>query len=191
MTTSTDIQKVLLDKVQADMREAVDHARRKFNTLHTGKASPSMVENVVVDVYGTNSRLKDIAAIRTPDPRTILIQPWDKGVAHEVERSILKANLGLTPSAEGGLIRCPIPEMSKQRREELVRVSHSMAEEGRVGVRAARKEAMDKALAFDKDSSISKDDLARLKKEIQKHTDRFVDDISNLLKEKEKELMAV
>ncbi len=176
-------------KLQEAMQKALEHTRHEFNALHTGKASPAMVESVLVDVYGSSSRLRDIAAITTPDARMIVIQPWDRGLASEIEKGIRKANIGLNPSTEGAVIRCPVPEMSKQRRTELVKVSEGIAEHGRVGVRAARKEAMDVIKHLEKEGVISEDDLKRLEKDIQKHTDRSIADIAKLLEDKEKELM--
>ena len=118
------------------MQKALDHTAKEFSGLHTGKASPSMVETVTVEAYGSSMKINEMAAIMTPDARTITIQPWDKSTMPAIEKAILAANIGLTPAAQGDVIRCPIPEMSKERRKELVKVAGGLAEDGRIGMRA-------------------------------------------------------
>lgn len=125
------------------MSKAVSYVSHEFETVHTGKASPSMVENVMVEAYGTTSRLKDIAAITTPDSSTIRVQPWDKNILKDVEKAILVANIGFTPAVMGDAVRCPIPALSGERRAELAKICHEMAEQGRVRVRNIRREAID------------------------------------------------
>lgn len=178
---------------KAHMQKGVDHAKHEFATLHTGKATPSMVESVQVHVesYGTTSHLRDIAAVTTPDSRTIQIQPWDRGTLKDIEKAILSANLGLTPSIQGALVRVPVPELSGDRRKELVKVAHKMAEEGRVSVRHARQEAMTELKKTQKDGDISEDDLHRYEKEIQEMTDEHVGQINSSLEAKEKDLTEV
>lgn len=173
------------------MKKALDHTINEFNSLHTGKASPAMVETVQIDVYGSSMRIMDVAAITTPDARMIVIQPWDKGTLQAVEKGIIAANIGLNPSIDGHIIRCPIPEMSRERRKELAKVASTMAEDGRIGVRAARRDAMDALKKCHKDGSISEDDLRLYEKDVQKETDRANDSIAKSLEEKEKELLAV
>lgn len=185
------MSKEILDDTNDSMSKAVDHALHEFSTLHTGKASPSMVENVMVDAYGSNMRLRDMAAITTPDPRTIQIQPWDKSVMQAIEKSIQMANLGLNPSIDGAIIRIPIPELSGDRRTELVKVAHRMAEDGRISVRHARKDGMDLLKEAKKDGDLSEDDFKRWEKEVEKLTHDFVDSIDNHLKSKEQELQAI
>lgn len=173
------------------MRKAADYTLHEFSTLHTGKATPAMVEGVMVEAYGSNMRLKEVAAITTPDARTIAIQPWDKGLAKPIERSILMANIGLTPSINGDIVRCPIPELSRERRTELGKVAHGMAEEGRIRIRQVRREALDVLKKSQKEGLISEDDQKRLEKEIQQITDRFIAEIGTHLSQKEDELLKV
>lgn len=175
----------------AKMDKAVDHAMHEFNSIHTGKASPAMVEGLSVEAYGSSMRLKEMAAITTPDARTIQIQPWDKGVVADVIKAIQKANIGLNPISDGGIIRCPIPDLSRERREELVKTTHSMAEDSRIRVRSLRRDALDVLKKEQKGGDISEDDLKRLEKEVQRLTDKHIDDIGKHLAEKEKELMKV
>lgn len=183
-------QEIINDTKQS-MGKAVEHTLHDFSTLHTGKASPSMVENVMVDAYGSNMRLRDMAAITTPDSRTIQIQPWDKSVMQPIEKSIQMANLGLNPSIDGAIIRIPIPELSGDRRQELVKVAHRMAEDGRISVRHARKDGLDLLKEAKKDGDISEDDFKRWEKEVEKITHDHVEDIDNHMKSKEQELQAM
>jgi len=172
---------------QARMKKALDHTLHEFSSIHTGKATPSMVENVTVDAYGTQMRLKECAAITTPDPRLIVIQPWDVSLVKAVEKAIQVANLGFNPIADGKILRVPLPEMSRERREEFVKVAHKMAEEGRVHVRNVRRECLEGL----KKAKLSEDETKRLEKEIQTITDKTIKDIGDHLAHKEKELLAV
>jgi ribosome recycling factor len=171
----------------ARMKKALDHTLHEFSSIHTGKATPSMVENVTVDAYGTQMRLKECAAITTPDPRMIVIQPWDVSLVKAVEKGIQVANLGFNPIADGKLLRVPLPEMSRERREEFVKVAHKMAEEGRVHVRNVRRECLEGL----KKAKLPEDETKRLEKEIQTLTDKTIKDIGDHLANKEKELLAV
>lgn len=181
----------ILKKARAEMQKAVDHTLHEFNSIHTGKASPAMVENVSVDVYGSSMRLMEVAAITTPDSRTISIQPWDKGTLQPIEKAIQVANLGLNPVVRGQSIICPLPELSGERRKELVKMTHTLAESGRVGVRAARQEAMHALKEALKNKEISEDDEKRGEKDVQAETDKFVKSIEEHLKAKEAELTTV
>ncbi|MCG8524736.1 MAG: ribosome recycling factor [Opitutales bacterium] len=181
----------VLKTLEKEMKKAVDHAAHEFSTLHTGKASPSMVENIQAEVYGSPMRIKDVAAITTPDARMILIQPWDQGAVKAVEQAIIVANIGLNPAVDGQKIRVPIPELSRERRESLVKNAHKMAEDGRIGVRAARHHAMDALKVAAKEGGISEDDQKRAEKEVQRRTDHYNQEIAKILDSKEKELMQV
>ena len=176
--------------MREDMDKSVEHVLHEFNTLHTGKANPSMVENVTVDIYGTNMKLRDVAAITTPDARTIQIQPWDKSSVQPVEKALIEAKLGINPVVTGELIRLPIPELSGERREELCKMAQSMAEQGRIGVRSARKDGLDALKAEQKDG-LPEDDFKRAEKEVQKETDAAVGRINEALASKEKDLRQV
>ncbi|MDR2812610.1 MAG: ribosome recycling factor [Puniceicoccales bacterium] len=185
-----DIEKILKE-LKVTMDKTVAHTQSELSSLHTGKASTTMIENLVADVYGSSMRIREIAAITTPDARTIQIQPWDKSSVQPIEKAILIANIGLTPVAQGTLIRCTIPEMSGERRKELVKVANSMAEEGRIAIRAIRRDILEMFKKLQKDAVISEDDLKRTEKEIQKLTDNANGEIQKLLETKEKDLLKV
>jgi len=175
------------------MDKALQHTGHEFNTLHTGKASPAMVENIQVHVesYGSSMHLRELAAITTPDPRLIQIQAWDKSVVRDIEKAIQTANLGLNPAVAGEVIRVPVPELSGERRQELVRVAHNIAEEGRISIRHARRDALAALRKMKKDSDISEDNMHRCEKEVQDATDLHIKKIGEHLEQKEIELTTV
>lgn len=181
----------VIQEMQQKTAKALDHTLHEFSSLHTGKASPSMVENVMAEVYGSSMRLKDIAAITTPDPRLIQVQPWDKEAVKPIEKALQQANLGINPSTDGNVIRLPIPELSRERRQEMTKVCQRMAEEGRVSIRHARRESLDAFKKLEKDGTISEDDLKRYEKEVQQLTDQAIKQIDQHLQGKEQELLAV
>lgn len=181
----------ILTDASGRMKKAVDHTLHEFSTIHTGKASPAMVESIMVEAYGSTMPLKGCAAITTPDPRMIQVQPWDKGLTRAIEKALQTANIGVNPVVDGGLIRLPFPELSKERRLEYVKTAHRLAEEGRVAVRHARRDAMEAAKKVKKDGKLSEDDEKRLEKEVQAATDRFIREIDTHLANKEKELTTV
>ena len=172
------------------MQKSVDHVLHEFSTLHTGKANTSMVENITVDVYGSNMKLRDVAAITTPDARTIQIQPWDKASTAPIEKALLEAKIGINPIVTGEIIRLPIPELSGERREELCKMAQGFAEQGRIGIRASRKEAMDSLKEAQKEG-LPEDDFKRAEKEVQKKTDDNVTKINEALSSKEDDLRKV
>ncbi|MGE9296857.1 MAG: ribosome recycling factor [Puniceicoccales bacterium] len=173
------------------MKKAVEHTLHEFGTIHTGKSSPAMVESVQVEAYGSTMALRDVAAITTPDARSFSVQPFEKCIIKNVESSLLKANLGFTPNIMGDKVFCPLPELSKERRKELVKMCHNLAEHGKVGVRAARRDGMDGIKQAEKDKTISEDDRKLYEKEIQEQTDKATKEIDSHLKSKEEELMKV
>jgi ribosome recycling factor len=177
----------IITDTQAKMKKAVDHTLAEFSTIHTGKANPSMVENVMVDAYGSQVRLKECAAITTPDPRMIVIQPWDGSLLKPIEKAIQVANLGFNPIVDARIVRVPLPEMSRERRQEYVKVAHKMAEEGKVHVRNARRDMIE----ILKKAKLPEDENKRHEKEIQTLTDKAIKDIADHLAHKEKELLSV
>ncbi len=177
---------ILID-AQARMKKAVDHTLHEFSAIHTGKATPTMVESVVVEAYGSQMRLKECAAISTPDARLIQIQPWDAGLVKAIAKGVIDANLGFNPIVDGKLIRSPLPEMSRERRQEFVKTAHRLAEEGRVHVRNVRRDMIETA----KKAKLSEDDTKRLEKDIQTATDKAIADINGHLAAKEKDLLTV
>ncbi len=177
----------ILSETQGRMKKAIEHTLHEFSTIHTGKANPTMVESVTVEAYGSVMRLKECAAISTPDPRTIVIQPWDKGLVQAVIKGIQTANLGFNPNMDGGIVRIPLPEMSRERRQEFVKVANRLAEEGRVQVRNLRRDAIESV----KKAKLPEDESKRLEKDIQTATDKAIADINQHLTHKEKELTTV
>lgn len=177
----------ILTDAQARMKKAVDHTLHEFSTIHTGKATPAMVETVTVEAYGSQMRLKECAAISTPDARMIQIQPWDAGLVKAVAKGIIDANLGFNPLIDGKLVRVPLPEMSRERRQEFVKTAHRLAEEGRVHVRNVRRDMIETA----KKAKLSEDDTKRLEKDIQTATDKAIAEINAHLAAKEKDLLTV
>ena len=172
------------------MKKAGEWTQNEFSSLHTGKASPQMVENIQVHIesYGMTQRLKDMAAITTPDARSIVVQPFDKAVMEDIRKAIQAANVGINPVPQGNFLRCPVPELSGDRRQEMVKVANRMAEEGRVRLRNARRDALEIAKKGNKDKVITDDDMKRVEKEIQLQTDNWAKEIDKAFKAKEADL---
>ena len=187
-----DFETIYLE-TQDLMEKAVSHTTQEFSKIHTGKATPSMIENlnVHVEAYGTSMALKEISAITTPDSRTLQVQPWDKSTLEAINKAIRTANLGLNPIARGANILVPIPELSGDRRKELVKMASSHAEDGRISVRKARHFAMDSLKKFKEEESVSEDDIKRHEKDIQDETDQSIEKINKALEAKEKELLSI
>jgi ribosome recycling factor len=181
----------ILDEMEEKMMKTLDFVHNEFATVRTGKASTSLVENVQVEAYGTHVRLRELAGISTPEPRLIVIQPWDPTVVQAVEKAILKSELGIMPQVDGKIIRIPIPELDEERRRELDKVVKKMAEEGRVAIRNERRHAIELAKKTQKEGKITEDELHHLEKEIQKKTDEYIKEIDTVLAHKEKEILAV
>jgi ribosome recycling factor len=169
------------------MKKALDHTFHEFASIHTGKATPSMVDGVMVEAYGSQMRLKECAAITTPDARLIQIQPWDVTLVKAVEKAIQVANLGFNPIVDGKLIRVPLPEMSRERRLEFVKTASRLAEEGRVHIRNIRRDILEAV----KKAKFPEDETKRLEKDVQAATDKAIKDINDHFAAKEKELLAV
>lgn len=163
----------------------------EFAGVRTGKASPALVENILVEVYGSQMRIRELAGITTPEPRTLAIQPWDANSLHPVEKAILKANLGLTPSIQGKVIRIFFPELSQERRQEFVKIVRKMAEDGRVAIRHIRRDAIEQLKKHSHDRGITEDEEKHAEKEVQKLTDEYIAKIDAHLATKEKEIMTV
>ncbi len=173
------------------MDKCVEFLQQELNGLRTGKASPSLVENITVDYYGSSSRLRDISNISTPEPRLIVISPFDPSSLGTIEKAIAAANIGITPMNDGRLIRVPIPELSEERRKDLAKVAGRNTEEQRVATRNVRREANDQLKALQKDGKITEDDRDESLDEIQKLTDTHIKKMDNLLSTKEADVMDV
>ena len=179
----------ILHNTEEKMKKALDSVMLEFSEIRTGRASPALVEGLHVDYYGTPTLLKQLASISAPDVHLIVIQPWDVTALVEIEKAIMKSNLGINPSNDGKLIRLSIPPLSKERRQELVKVVHKMAEEGRVSLRTIRREAKEALEKLEKDKAIAEDDKFRGIDELQKLVDKYIAKVEELLKNKEKEVL--
>ena len=184
------VDDVILD-AEEKMSKTISVLQEQFTGIRTGKASPALVENVSVEYYGAPTRLKELAGISTPEPRLIVINAYDPTALPEIEKSILAANLGVTPMNDGRVIRVPIPELSEERRTEMTKVAGRMAEEARVAVRNVRREGNDHIKALQKAGKITEDDREDALKQIQKDTDDSVAGIDEALKNKESDIMEV
>ncbi len=185
-----DLDSVLRDSTDK-MSKSLAMLKQQFGGLRTGKASPALVENVSVTYYGTPTRLRDLANISVPEPRLISITPYDPSALGDIAKAILAANLGVTPMNDGRVVRVPIPELSGERRAEIVKVARRNAEEARVSVRNVRREANDQIKALQKDGKVSEDQRDKALERIQKDTDVAIGKIDAELKAKEAEISAV
>ncbi len=180
--------KEILQQSKTGMDKGIESAKREFGSIRAGKASANMLDTVRVEVYGQQMALNQVASVAAPEPRLIMVTPYDKGQAKAIEKAIRDSDLGLEPSNMGGVIRVPLPSLNEQRRKELVKVVHKLAEEGRVAIRHARTDARDRLKKLD---GISEDDKKLAEKDLQKQHDDYIAQIEALLKTKEAEIMAV
>jgi ribosome recycling factor len=173
------------------MEVSFDHVKKEFTGLRTGRASTSLLENVVVDAYGAKMPLNQVGSVSVPEPRLLSVSVWDKGLAKSVEKAIRDANLGLNPMADGTLIRVPIPPLTAERRVELTKVAHKYAEHARVAIRNVRRDGNEALKKMEKDGDISQDDHRKYGEEIQKMTDQYIAKVDEALKTKESEITQV
>ncbi|HEX6598897.1 MAG TPA: ribosome recycling factor [Gemmatimonadaceae bacterium] len=178
----------ILKDCRTSMDKGLDVVKREFASVRSGKASPSMLDTVRVEMYGQQMMLNQVASIAAPEPRTILVTPFDKGQVKAVEKAIRESDLGLEPSTQGGVIRVPLPQMNEQRRKDLVKIVHKLAEDGRIAVRHARTGARDQ---LKKLSGVSEDDVKHAEKDLQKVHDDYIAKIDAMIKAKEAEIMEV
>jgi len=181
----------LLLNAEEGMEKAFDFMKHEFSSVRTGKASPSLVDGIDVDAYGSVMKLKQLALISTPEPRLIVIQPFDASTMKPIEKAINESKIGISPVVDGKVIRLPIPELSEERRKDLVKTIKTMAEETRVRIRAARRHAMDTAKKMQKDGDLTEDDLKSGETQIQKLTDKYVADVDSQLVSKEADIMKI
>ncbi len=184
------IQDVLKD-AEGRMGKAMDALRRDLAGIRTGRASPSLVDRLTVEYYGTPTPLNQLAGVSVPEPRLLVIQPWDRGTMGAIEKAIQKSELGLNPSNDGQVIRIPIPPLTEERRKQLVKMVRSRAEEARVGIRNVRRHAKEGLGQLEKGGEISQDDERRAEQELQQLTDRHVAEVDSMLQHKEQEMMEV
>jgi ribosome recycling factor len=180
-----------LGEADQKMKRAVSVTREELASVRTGRATPAILSRITVDYYGAPTPLNQLASFSVPEPRLLVIQPYDRNSMSQIEKAIMQSDLGLTPSNDGQLIRLPFPPLTEERRKELIRLVHQRAEEGRVAVRNVRRHAKEELERLEREHTISEDDLSRAEKELQKHTDQHVSEIDELLAGKEKELMEV
>lgn len=182
-----NIQGIIKD-TRTHMEKALESTKREFSTIHAGKASPSMLDTVRVEMYGTQMSMNQVATVSAPEPRMLIVTPFDKGQAKAIEKAIREANLGLDPAQQGGIIRVPLPSLNTERRKELVKVVHKFAEEGKIAIRHARTHGRE---ALKKLTGVPEDDVKHAEKDMQKIHDDFIHKIDDMIKAKEAEIMEV
>lgn len=185
----------MLSEIKKDasqrMEKAIQSLKRELASIRAGRATPSLLDKVVVECYGSEMPLNQVANISAPEPRLLVVQPWDKSTLSDVERAILKSDLGLTPNNDGNLIRISLPVLTEERRADLVKVVKKNGEEAKVAIRNIRRDANDEAKKLEKQGDISEDEARRAQEEIQKLTDRFIQETDKHIEAKEKEIMEV
>jgi ribosome recycling factor len=184
------IQDVIRD-VQHRMHGAIEALHREFKTLRTGRANAAMLDGITVDYYGNPTPISQVANLKVPESSLIVAEPWDKSLVAAVEKAIRNSDLGLNPSSDGKVVRIPIPQLTEDRRKELVKRAHHVAEESRTAIRQVRRDGNEKLKKMLKSHEISEDDEKRALDEIQKMTDKHIEEIGNILKHKEQDIMAV
>lgn len=185
-----DVDEVLLD-VDSRMGKSVDALIREFNTIRTGRASPALLETILVDYYGAPTPLNQLSSISVPEARMLVIQPWDKQSVGEIEKSILKSDLGLVPNSDGSVIRINIPQLTEDRRRDLVRLVGTKVEEGNVSVRNIRRDGLETLRSMERSKDISQDEMRRAQDDLQMVTDSHTKMMTDLGQEKEAEVMEV
>ncbi|HEX8297296.1 MAG TPA: ribosome recycling factor [Chthoniobacteraceae bacterium] len=178
-------------ETEASMEKGVEYMMHEFAAVRTGKASPALVENIDVEAYGAQMKLKQLALITTPEPRLLVIQPFDGSTTKDIEKAIKESRIGINPIVDGKIIRLPIPALSEERRKDLVKGIKQMSEEARVRVRSARRDGIDSIKKAEKEGKVSEDALESYEKEIQKLTDSFVKKIDEALAAKETDILKV
>ncbi len=185
----------MVDEIKKDVRHrmdaAVESVRSELAKLRTGKASPAILDGIVVNYYGTPTPLRQAANVSAPEPRLLVIQPWDRSLLGEIEKAIQKSDLGLNPSNDGIVVRIPIPQLTEERRHTLVKLAKRVGEEGRVAVRNVRRDGIERLKKLEKESKISEDDQRRAQDDVQSVTDELIKKIDEILVMKEKEIMEV
>ena len=180
--------KDVIKDTEMKMKKTIEATQREFSVVRTGRASTALVENMRVDYYGAPTPLKQVASVTTPDARLVMIQPWDKNALADIEKAILKSEIGITPTNDGKSIRLSIPPLTDERKAELDKILKKIAEDGRVSIRTTRHASVEQARKSEKDKIITEDDRFKTQEDIQKLTDKFIKEIDNLLVAKEKEI---
>lgn len=180
-----------LKETRESMDRAVEALRREFGSVRTGKAAPALLDTIRVEAYGSLVPLNQVATVSAPEPRLLMVQPWDRAMLGPVEKAIMTSDLGLNPANDGKVVRVPIPALTEERRKEYARLLHKMAEEARISVRQARHDALNAIRQRQKEKEISEDEARREEKDVQKVTDEHIERIDELLRHKEAEVMEV
>ena len=183
-------QKIKKD-AEERMQKAIASLKKDLGSVRAGRASVSILDKIQVDYYGSPTPINQMANVTTPDSRTIVIQPWDRSVLGDIEKAILKSDLGLTPGNDGSIIRIAIPALTEERRKELVKMVKKMGEESKIAVRNIRRDANDDLKKIEKDGTVSEDESRRMQEEIQKLTDKYIDEVDKVVTTKEKEVLEV
>jgi len=181
----------LMSKLEIDMQKVIDSLKKEFVTIRAGRANPALLEKVMVEYYGVPTPINQVANISAPEPRLLVIQPWDRSIIAAIEKAILKSDLGLTPTNDGTVIRISIPQLTQERRNELVKVIKKKAEEFRVIIRNMRRDANDKIKKMEKEHTISEDESRKAIEQVQKLTDKHIELIDKALEKKEAEILEV
>jgi len=185
------LAKEIISEAEENMKKTLEVVKKEYASMRAGRATPALLDKVNVNYYGTPTPVSQMANITAPEARLLLIQPWDKSSLPEIEKAILKSDLGINPASDGTVIRLAIPQLTQERRQELVKVIRKKAEEGRVAVRNVRRDANDSLKAKEKKGDISEDDLRRTQDEVQKMTDKYIKEIDQITVKKEQEITQV
>ena len=190
-TKIVQIKNMNLDKFEEKMMKTVSVYEENLAEIRAGRANPAILNKITIDYYGTPTPINQVAGISVPEARLIVIQPWDGSILKEIEKEILKSDIGINPSNDGKVIRLAFPELNEERRKEIVKDIRKMAEEAKVAIRSIRRDAIDEAKTMQKNSEISEDELKGAEDNIQKLTDKYVENIDQILEKKEKEVMSI
>lgn len=191
MWEGSRLLKDVFKEAERKMNAVIDATKREFATIRTGRATPSLLDRISVEYYGTETPLNQLANISVPEPRMLMVQPWDKSAVKAIEKAILASDLGLTPNSDGNVIRIAIPPLTEERRKELVKIVRKEAEEKRVAVRNVRRDANEEVKALEKSGEISEDESRRAQDDIQELTNKYISKIDELLAAKETEILEV
>ncbi|RDY23903.1 ribosome recycling factor [Romboutsia maritimum] len=183
--------KTIQKELQSKMEKTIEALKYEYTTIRTGRANAQMLDKVRVDYYGTPTPINQVGAISVPEPRTLMINPWDKSAMAEIEKAIRNSDLGLNPTNDGQVIRIAVPALTEERRKELAKKAHKVAEEFKVRLRNERREANDKLKKLEKEGEITEDELKKAQDEVQKTTDKFIKNIDEVAVAKEQDIMAV
>jgi ribosome recycling factor len=181
----------ILSEARTAMEKAISALKKEMTKVRTGRASTTILDDVKVEYYGVSTPLSQVATLSVPEPRLITVQPWEKNLVPEIEKALFKADLGLTPSSDGQLIRLPVPALTEERRREMVKIIKRMAEDAKISVRNGRRDANENLKMLEKEKEITEDDLKRSEKDVQQLTDEFISVIEVVIQNKEREVMEV